>query len=220
MRARRDSRLAPSARGASRLQCTPLAPRADGRRRGLTLLEVVTALAIFLIGVTALYQLIQDSSYRALQVDWKAQASLRCQSKLAEVLIGAVDLQTTDYQAFGEDADNAPWMWRVSATEETGGLYRVTVEVKRELSNGELVTADLVQFIVPPTMRGSSLDVFDPPTTDSGMPSSKGASKSGGMGTTPSGGAASPATPAPSTPAPKTPSTPTPITPKGGGGKG
>lgn len=35
-------------------------------RPGLTLFEVVLAMAIFLIGITALYQLIQTGSYRAL----------------------------------------------------------------------------------------------------------------------------------------------------------
>ncbi len=56
-------------------------------RRGLTLLEVVVALVIFMVGVLALYQLIQAGTSRAARVDLKSQASLRCQSKLDEVLV-------------------------------------------------------------------------------------------------------------------------------------
>jgi len=183
-----------------------------GKRKALTLLEVVTALAIFMGGVSALYQLIQNASYRAIRVDWKAQASLRCQSKMAELTVGVQALESTDMQQFEDDE---AWQWRTQVDEEFAGLYRVYVEVQRELPNGEVIKSDLTQMLLPPTMRGSSLDVASTPgATTTTPPATKSSSdmSTGSTGST-TGTGATGAT------APAAPMTTTPAAPMGGGMK-
>lgn len=77
-------------------------------RAGLTLLEVLISLAIFLGALTALSQLIGIGSRAAVQAQLRTQAILKCQSKLAEVLAGAQPLESVSQAAF-EDEEN--WKW-------------------------------------------------------------------------------------------------------------
>ncbi|QDU52793.1 type IV pilus modification PilV family protein [Gimesia panareensis] len=77
-------------------------------RAGLTLLEVLISLAIFLGALTALSQLIGIGSRAAVQAQLRTQAILKCQSKLSEVLAGAQPLESVTQAAF-EDEEN--WKW-------------------------------------------------------------------------------------------------------------
>ncbi|QDU05593.1 hypothetical protein V6x_53330 [Gimesia chilikensis] len=83
-------------------------PTQKSTRAGLTLLEVLISLAIFLGALTALSQLIGIGSRAAVQAQLRTQAILKCQSKLAEVLAGAQPLESVSQAAF-EDEEN--WKW-------------------------------------------------------------------------------------------------------------
>lgn len=83
-------------------------PTHKRNRAGLTLLEVLISLAIFLGALTALSQLIGIGSRAAVQAQLRTQAILKCQSKLAEVLAGAQPLESVSQAAF-EDEEN--WKW-------------------------------------------------------------------------------------------------------------
>lgn len=83
-------------------------PAQKRTRAGLTLLEVLISLAIFLGALTALSQLIGIGSRAAVQAQLRTQAILKCQSKLAEVLAGAQPLESVSQAAF-EDEEN--WKW-------------------------------------------------------------------------------------------------------------
>ena len=58
-------------------------------RRGLTLLEVIVAMTIFLGSSVVIYQLMAIGNDRALDVQFYSRASTLCQSKLEELKIGA-----------------------------------------------------------------------------------------------------------------------------------
>lgn len=83
-------------------------PTQKRTRAGLTLLEVLISLAIFLGALTALSQLIGIGSRAAVQAQLRTQAILKCQSKLAEVLAGAQPLESVSQAAY-EDEEN--WKW-------------------------------------------------------------------------------------------------------------
>ncbi|QGQ24593.1 prepilin-type N-terminal cleavage/methylation domain-containing protein [Gimesia benthica] len=83
-------------------------PTQKRTRAGLTLLEVLISLAIFLGALTALSQLIGIGSRAAVQAQLRTQAILKCQSKLAEALAGAQPLEAVSQAAF-EDEEN--WKW-------------------------------------------------------------------------------------------------------------
>lgn len=83
-------------------------------RAGLTLLEVVLALAIFVGSMAALGQLINTGVQSAVRARLETQAILRCESKLAEVIAGVEALESTDELPF---EDNPAWTWSMEVVD-------------------------------------------------------------------------------------------------------
>ena len=124
------------------------APYQVRTRRGITLLEVIVAMAIFLFSLVAIYQLASFGNARALDVKEHAKASLLCQAKLAELVIGAET-------PFPDDPD---WQYEVSADDgAVDGLKKVRVTVKRE-RDGRVMEVSLSRMILDPARRGSTFD--------------------------------------------------------------
>jgi hypothetical protein len=124
-------------------------------RAGLTLLEVIISLAIFLFSMVALLHLMTQSGERALEGSFQTEATLRCQSKLAEIMNGAVPMSSSGWTAF----DEAPeWSWEADCqTGEYANLYNVQVGVRRKKPDGRYFEVRLSQMMVAPTQRGSTL---------------------------------------------------------------
>ena len=83
----------------------------DGKlasRQGLTLLEVLLSLGLFLGALAALSQLWYGGVRASVQARLATQAILRCESKLNEVVAGAVPLQSTTDTPFEDDST---WTW-------------------------------------------------------------------------------------------------------------
>src|SRR5262249_49314463 len=156
-------------------------------RPGLSLLEVLVALAIFLFALVGLGTLITLGGDRALDVRQQSWAIQRCQSKLAEVMVGAVPLSPQADVSFEEDPD---WHWSLEA-EATGitGLWNVTVRVMRQRPHGSRVQTSLTQMVLAHWLRGGSAPASTPDTgtsSPSGSPSGTGGT---GSGTAPAGNA-------------------------------
>ena len=77
-------------------------------RQGLTLLEVLLSLGLFLGALAALSQLWYGGVRASVQARLSTQAILRCESKLNEVVAGAVPLQSTTDTPFEDDST---WTW-------------------------------------------------------------------------------------------------------------
>jgi prepilin-type N-terminal cleavage/methylation domain-containing protein len=159
-----------------------------GRRPGLSLLEVLIALAIFLVAMGVLGHMINLASDRALEVQQQGEAAQICQAKLAEVVAGAVELVAQPEAPLEEDPS---WTWSVEPeSTEIPGLWRVHVRVRREQSAGNPIEWVLSQMVLDPSMRGT---VFDqPPTSDANADptpppatSSPSSASSGSSGSTP-----------------------------------
>ncbi len=98
-------------------------------RTGLTLLEVLISLAIFLGALAAISQLIGIGSRAAVQAQLRTQAMIKCQSKLAEVIAGVQPMETVSLAAFEDDNENWKWSLNVEpGTYET--LLKLTVTVQ------------------------------------------------------------------------------------------
>src|SRR5262249_48323520 len=91
-------------------------PNASSERGGMTLLEVLVALGIFLTALTAISRLITMGGEHALNVQQQAQATQLCQAKLAEVSAGVVPLSGQSDVPFDEDPN---WLWSVDAGQGT-----------------------------------------------------------------------------------------------------
>src|SRR5437588_11586009 len=103
------------------------------RRDGLSLIEVLAAMAIFLMALTALVHLVNTSSNYAFEAHHRTQAARLAHSKMNEVLIGAVGLQS-ESDAPLEDDPSYHWSLDVQAG-PSQGLYNVTVRVTHKGSN-------------------------------------------------------------------------------------
>lgn len=135
----------------------PVAPSPGSARRGLTLLEVVVSLAIFLFSLAAITHLISLSSQNVMMANLRSQAGLMCQSKLAELLSGAIPFDSSGYASFPE---NPEWQWKVEsqANSDVQGLYNVEVFVKKDREQGPPVEVSLRQMVFNPSFKGSTLD--------------------------------------------------------------
>ncbi len=123
------------------------------KRSGLSLLEVVLALAIFLFSLAAISQLIHFGSLRALDIHYQHKAQMLCQTKLAEVQAGIEPLQEAGFSLFANDPD---WEWRLDAKQaEVANLWNVTVAVRGMGREDEVA---VYQWILDPSKRGSTLD--------------------------------------------------------------
>src|SRR5438128_1456707 len=85
------------------------------RRRGLTLLEVIVAMTIFFISIIAIFQLLHMGTDRAEDVRMRTRTSIRCQAKLAEVVIGAQDITSSaDWSNFDSEKDK-DLQWKIDS---------------------------------------------------------------------------------------------------------
>ncbi|HZZ82523.1 MAG TPA: prepilin-type N-terminal cleavage/methylation domain-containing protein, partial [Gemmataceae bacterium] len=138
------------------------------RRDGLTLLEVIISLAIFLFSLVAIMQLMIIGSDRALEVNAQARTSMRCQGKLAEVMMGAEQANSSGgtYTPYSDDPN---LQYRVDVSDGPAtGLKMIKVFVKADLGSGKTIESQLCQFALDPTIRGSTMDqpmATDPSTT-------------------------------------------------------
>jgi len=123
-------------------------------RAGLSLLEVLVALAIFLFSLVALSRLVDVGSDRARDVQWLGQASTIAQSRVAEVLAGSIPLTSVPESTCDEDND---WSWSMNAEPDAApGLYRVKVTVSRPQPGGGRFETVLNQMVLDPTYRGNT----------------------------------------------------------------
>lgn len=82
--------------------------RSRGSRSGLSLFEVLIALGIFLIALTAIGPLLSTGSRAAVDARLEAEAALRAESMLHELLAGVQPLETTGATPCEGDPG---WFW-------------------------------------------------------------------------------------------------------------
>jgi len=163
-----------------------LPPRPPTPRRGLSLLEVLVALAIFLLSFVAIGRLVTLASDHAIDLQQQSMATRMAQSKLNEVLCGALGLSSAE-GSFDEDPG---WQWSIDAEQDSSGngLWTVTATVKRQGSDPE-VSASVSQMVLDPSLRGSVFDQVtvtgstDTAPANGGTTSPQGSSGSGGGAT-------------------------------------
>lgn len=108
--------------------------RRSAARRGMTLLEVLLALGIFLTAMTAIGQLIRTGSQASVEAQLEADAALRAESILQEILGGVQVMQNAQGVPFDDDPN---WNWSLSVTDGPHiDLLRLDVTVVRQVGDG------------------------------------------------------------------------------------
>jgi Tfp pilus assembly protein PilV len=130
--------------------------RAPTTRPALTLMEVLVSLAIFLLSLAALTRLVTFAGERALEAQYRSQATLHCLSQLAEVEAGSIPLGSQGEADVGDDPD---YQWSMDAEQgQVAGLWNVTVTVIRKVQGGPPIKVSLSKMVLDPSAVGSTQD--------------------------------------------------------------
>lgn len=146
--------------------------RSASRRPGMSLLEVLVALAVFIMSLAALGQLVQFGLDRAVAADQQAVAARLALSKLGEVECGAITMDG-DASEFTEQETrpdgSAAWKYEVACQQtDIPNLYDVTVTVS---TVNDSYTYTLSQLVFDPLYMSTATPAVDPnaATTTGGM---------------------------------------------------
>ncbi|MGL6097807.1 MAG: type IV pilus modification PilV family protein [Fimbriiglobus sp.] len=135
--------------------------RTRAARPGVTLLEVLRGLAIFLIALTGIAQLVDAGADRSSDAVWQNTGTRLAQSKLAEAEAGVIDPSVGGSGTFD---DEPGWEWTIEAgSPPVPNLYPVTVTVWRDVRGTRFQVA-LSQMILDPAQTGTAAEA-QPPTT-------------------------------------------------------
>ena len=120
-------------------------------RSGLTLFEVVLALAVFLGTLAALSQLTSTGTRAAAWAQLQTQAVIRCESKLAEIIAGVEKAETVRTVKY---IDDPKWNWSLLIKPTSHpDLIDLEVTVQRVVKHSQdVVTHTLVQLVREPRL--------------------------------------------------------------------
>lgn len=133
-------------------------------RRGLSLLEVVLALAILAVSAALLAQITRQATDNALSAQKLAQAQMLCESKMAEVLVGAIPMEPLDWTLNEDGSLPGQWYYRLetSATERENMIgLRLAVTDNPNPVTGSPELFFIVRWVIDP-----SLGLDSPPSSD------------------------------------------------------
>ena len=151
-----------------RLKSFPAAHREHRKgRSGLSLLEVVVSLAIFLFSLTAVVQLMSLSSANVQEASARSRAVYLCQSKIAQIIAGEQPVsggggyRTFDDDSTGDGPSNPGFEYSIESqpVDDIPGLYNVQVTVCKDVPGRGKVEISLSQMIMDPGKKGSTLDM-------------------------------------------------------------
>jgi prepilin-type N-terminal cleavage/methylation domain-containing protein len=148
------------------------------RRSGLSLLEVLIALAIFLLSVVVISQMVSSAAQRGLRSKRMTQAAILCQAKMDEIVAGTQPLQSAGSRPLeGAEAGWAytvvvePQSWSaVSSGGQVGASGLNTVHVTVVWTGTQMggpVEFQLSRLVMDPQLRVPA----QTPTSSSSTPS-------------------------------------------------
>lgn len=134
------------------------------RRGGLTLLEVILALGLFVLACAAFGHILWNGTRASVTARLQAQGLLRCETKLAEMLAGAEPLQSRSSVPFSDDGN---WVWS-SQLEATAAadLLKLSVTASHQSSTPlGRVSVTLVRLVRDPAIFTAGGSTSTPKST-------------------------------------------------------
>lgn len=105
-------------------------------RRGVSILEVLIALSIFVAAVAILVRLSDVAQRFGNRANELTKAQILCENKINELAAGTVKIEPASMQPFDPDAENDPWKYSVEiADSNISGLIAVNVQVFKQLDS-------------------------------------------------------------------------------------
>jgi type II secretion system protein I len=122
----------------------------------MTLLEVLIALAIFLLSLVAIGRLVSLSTERALEVQFQGEAMLKCQRVMAEIYAGVQQLTSQSDMPFDDD-QTGTWHWSCDCEQgQVNNLWTVQVRVSKQRADGSQMEVTMSQMMLDPSIRGTT----------------------------------------------------------------
>jgi prepilin-type N-terminal cleavage/methylation domain-containing protein len=144
------------------------------RRPGLSLLEVLIALAIFLMSITAIWRLLDIASKNAEEAKHRSDAARIAHDKLQLVMAGRYPLGSQGDQPADDDdsgiddgGEMHSYTWSMVATQRSdvaSNLWSVEITVSWEPEGGgrDPIKVVLTQWIMDPNVMATTQDALLP----------------------------------------------------------
>jgi prepilin-type N-terminal cleavage/methylation domain-containing protein len=149
-------------RVASHRRCAP----SRRARRGLSLLEVILALALLGVASAIMAQAMQMAATNAIAAQRQAEAELAAESVMNQIIAGVIPMQpTTTWTPVGTSASSANWNYMLQTVpSEVQNMLGIEVSVRNAAELDATRPADLtvIRWIVDP-----ALGLDTPPSTGS-----------------------------------------------------
>src|SRR6185436_19401951 len=153
---------------------------------GLTLLEVLLAIAIFGVALVAIGELIRIGGVNAAAARDLTEAQRHCSNVMSEVSAGIIPPDaTTDTPIQGYEG----WLYSIESEplEEQEGMLRVTVKVSQDPSqNSKPLTFTLVRWMTDPAATAAATEAAAAAAAAEKAATSSSSSATGNSGSTPS----------------------------------
>jgi len=138
-------------------------PRTKFRRSGLSLLEVVLALSILAVTAALLTQITKQATDNGRMAQRLSTAQMLCESKMSEVLAGAIPLTTSSWTQITDSGRRSPWYYQIqTSTAERPNMIgvRLSVTDQPDATNGNPELFFIVRWMIDP-----NLGLDTPPTS-------------------------------------------------------
>lgn len=121
------------------------------RRRGISLLEIVLSVAIFMLGFAGIVNSLEIGRRAEVGARLQSEAVIRCEAVMGEILCGAAEPSSSDGNRF-EDDEIGNWSWSATVTDAgTTNLLQVMVIVEHRPGGADPnASFSLVRFMRDP----------------------------------------------------------------------
>ncbi len=148
----------------------------QSRRAGISLLEVVLSLSILAMSTAILAQIVATATSNGLMAHRLATAQILAESKMAEVVTGAIALQSGSWTPINDPVPSGTWYYRIETVtavrkDMVGVRLSVTDDPTAMSGNPELFY--IVRWMIDPTLG------LDTQPQSTGATGSTGGSSSG-----------------------------------------
>lgn len=169
---------------------SPRIARPSRPRRGLSLLEVLLALAILGVAMGILGQAMLNATNNGISAQRLATAQLLAESKISELQLGLLPLLSTDWTDLAIPGNSDAWYYRIEVLpSETPNLMRLSVTVSNDptSSRGRPLEYQLSRLMIDPALGLGQADptaaggVQSGASTTAGSAAAGSAASSGGL---------------------------------------
>lgn len=137
-------------------------------RRGLSLIEVLLAMTIFLLSLVAISSLVDMGSTREYEARLQTRGARLALSKLADFESGIESLESAATEGTFESSDDAGWSWTAEVNPQGPPyLYLVSITVTRDVK-GVPFSLTLSQMIFDPAYLGTAGEAARPDASGTG----------------------------------------------------